>query len=100
MSFHPTAKGFDNGGSIPKLNTCGGADLSPELAWSGEQPGTEEFALIVDDPDAPGGTWNHWLRWDIPAHVRSLTAGFTPGTVGASGKNDFWKAGLRWAMPA
>src|SRR5581483_4769540 len=82
MSFSVTVKGFDNGGTIPKGNTCDGGDTAPAIEWSGEPAGTQSFALIVDDPDAPSGTWNHWLLWDVPAHLHSLAAGFTPGVVG------------------
>jgi Raf kinase inhibitor-like YbhB/YbcL family protein len=99
MSFILKVNGFDNGGAIPQANTCEGSDSSPALEWSGEPAGTQSFALILDDPDAPVGTWNHWLLWDIPAHVHSLAAGFTPGTAAASGKNDFGKPGYGGPCP-
>ena len=99
MSLALTVKGFADGASIPKANTCEGGDSAPALEWSNEPAGTQGFALILDDPDAPGGTWNHWLLWDIPAHVHSLPAGFAPGTLGASGKNDFGKPGYGGPCP-
>jgi Raf kinase inhibitor-like YbhB/YbcL family protein len=99
MSFTVTVKGFENGGTIPKPNTCDGEDSSPAVDWSGEPGGTQSFALIVDDPDAPAGTWNHWLLWDIPAHVHALHEGFRPGTIGSSGKNDFGKPGYGGPCP-
>jgi Raf kinase inhibitor-like YbhB/YbcL family protein len=99
MSFSLTVKGFDNGGAVPKPNTCDGGDSAPALEWSNEPAGTQGFALVLDDPDAPGGTWNHWLLWDIPAHVHSLPAGFTPGMLGASGKNDFGRSGYGGPCP-
>jgi Raf kinase inhibitor-like YbhB/YbcL family protein len=63
---------FDDGGAIPAQYTCDGQDLSPPLEWSGPPSGTESFALIVDDPDAPSGTWVHWVIYDLPAETRQL----------------------------
>ena len=99
MAFTLTVKGFDNGGTIPKQNTCEGADSSPAVEWSDEPSGTQSFALIVDDPDAPAGVWSHWLLWDIPAYVHSLREGFRPGMGGASGKNDFGRSGYGGPCP-
>lgn len=99
MSFILKVSGFENGGTVPKANTCDGGDSSPALEWSGEPAGTQSFALILDDPDAPAGTWNHWLVWDVPAHVHSLAAGFTAGAAGASGKNDFGRPGYGGPCP-
>src|SRR5262252_5415688 len=58
---------FENGGTIPKQFTCDGADLSPALEWSEAPANTRSFALIADDPDAPAGTWVHWVLWNLPA---------------------------------
>jgi len=99
MVFTLKVKGFGDGESIPKRYTCDGADVSPALEWLDEPPGTQSFALIVDDPDAPGGTWNHWLLWDVPAHVHTLAEDFRPGSVGASGKNDFGRLGYGGPCP-
>ena len=99
MAFALKVEGFGDGESIPKRFTCEGGDASPALSWSNEPSGTESFTLIVDDPDAPAGTWNHWLLWDVPAHVHSITEGFRPGAVGASGKNDFGKPGYGGPCP-
>ena len=99
MAFALKVKGFDNGGNIPKQYTCEGADLSPALEWSDPPSGTESFALIVDDPDAPAGVWSHWLLWDIPGHVHALVEGFRPGMGGASGKNDFGRPGYGGPCP-
>lgn len=90
---------FSDGGQIPQLHTCEGADVSPSLEWSGEPGGTQSFALIVDDPDAPAGTWNHWLLWDIPAATRALAQGWKPGQPGLSGTNDFGKRGYGGPCP-
>jgi len=99
MAFTLKVTGFGEGASIPKRFTCDGEDLSPALEWSGEPSATHGFALIMDDPDAPSGTWNHWLLWDIPTQVHSLSEGFQPGSVGASGKNDFGRLGYGGPCP-
>jgi Raf kinase inhibitor-like YbhB/YbcL family protein len=99
MAFQLFSTAFADGGWIPALHTCEGADLSPALEWSGEPDGTHSFALIVDDPDAPAGTWNHWLLWDIPAKTHNLPQGFKPGTVGVSGRNDFGRTGYGGPCP-
>jgi len=99
MAFQLFSAAFASNGWIPALHTCQGADLSPALEWSGEPGGTRSFALIVDDPDAPAGTWNHWLLWDIPSKVHNLTQGFKAGTVGVSGRNDFDRTGYGGPCP-
>jgi len=91
MAFQVFSKDFAENGWIPDLHSCQGADISPSLEWSGEPAGTRSFVLIMDDPDAPVGTWNHWLLYDIPATVHNLPPGWKPGSVGVSGKNDFGK---------
>ena len=99
MALKLIISAFAEGAAIPKLHTCDGADLSPALEWSGEPAGAQGFALIVDDPDAPVGTWNHWLLYDIPADVHSLAQGFKPGQAGLSGANDFGKRGYGGPCP-
>ena len=99
MTFAVKVKGFGNGELIPRRHTCEGEDLSPMVEWSGEPEGIQSFALIVDDPDAPTGTWNHWLVWDVPAHVHSIAEDFQPGGVGASGRNDFGRLGYGGPCP-
>jgi len=63
---------FLNGGTIPRAHTADGADHSPALQWDEPPAGTATFALIVDDPDAPGGIWVHWVLYDLPGTARSL----------------------------
>jgi hypothetical protein len=87
--FTVTTKTFANGGDIPDVFTCEGDDVSPPLAWSGEPAGTKSFALIMDDPDAPAGTWNHWLLWDIPGVLHSLPQHYRSARPVHSGTNDF-----------
>jgi Raf kinase inhibitor-like YbhB/YbcL family protein len=72
MSFKLTSDAFANGQSIPAKYSCVGKNISPSLAWSEPPAGTRSFALIVEDPDAPGGTWIHWVLFNIPAERRSL----------------------------
>jgi Raf kinase inhibitor-like YbhB/YbcL family protein len=99
MPFRLNTSAFAEGGDIPRLHTCDGADLSPTLEWTGEPSGTRSFALIVDDPDAPAGTWNHWLLYDLSPSVRVLAQGFLPETLGVSGLNDFGKPGYGGPCP-
>jgi Raf kinase inhibitor-like YbhB/YbcL family protein len=99
MAFQLFTNAFASGGWIPSLHSCQGADISPALEWSGEPPDARSFALIVDDPDAPGGTWNHCLLYDIPANVHNLPQGQRPGAPGVSGKNDFGRLGYGGPCP-
>lgn len=70
-----TSTAFTDSRPIPAIHTCTGDDLSPPLAWSGVPVATRSFALIVDDPDAPRGTWVHWLIWNLPADAAELGPG-------------------------
>jgi Raf kinase inhibitor-like YbhB/YbcL family protein len=71
-TFSLASTAFGNGDAIPSRYTCDGADLSPPLEWSAAPVGTGSFALIVEDPDAPGGTFTHWVLYDLPPEVRAL----------------------------
>ena len=93
-----TSSAFAANGEIPSQFTCDGANTSPPLAWSGAPAGTKQYALIVDDPDAPDPahpqrTWVHWVVPALAADVTSLAAGATP----QAGTNDFGKA--EWGGP-
>ena len=72
MSFELTSDAFVNGQSIPAKYACTGRNISPALSWNEPPAGTQSFALIVDDPDAPMGTWVHWVLFNIPANMRNL----------------------------
>src|SRR5215472_7865388 len=72
MSLSIRTTAFSPGGAIPKNYSCDGADTSPALSWSGAPAGVQSFALIADDPDAPVGTWTHWIIWNIPPHSTGL----------------------------
>ncbi len=99
MSFKLIVHGFRDGETIPKRYTCEGEDLSPAITWEDAPGAARSFVLIMDDPDAPAGTWNHWLLWDIPATETELAERFRPGVTGASGTNDFGRRGYGGPCP-
>lgn len=104
MSLALSSGSFPNGGSIPKKFTCDGAEVSPELSWTNPPAGTESFALIADDPDAPVGTWTHWVIFDLPPTTRSLPEGVSQlmdqlPDGGRQGLNDFGKIGYGGPCP-
>jgi Raf kinase inhibitor-like YbhB/YbcL family protein len=74
-----TSAAFRSGDSIPTRFTCDGANHSPPLAWSGAPEKTVAYALVVEDPDAPGGTFVHWVLYDLPARTTSLPEGVPKG---------------------
>jgi len=80
-----TSEAFDEGGMIPSRHTCDGADVSPPLAWSGLPENTVALALICDDPDAPVGTWVHWVLYDLPPEVTELAEAVPTQETLASG---------------
>jgi len=94
---------FSSGGDIPREFTCTGEDRSPALEWSGAPAGTKSFALIADDPDAPAGTWVHWVIFNIPGTAHALPGGverkeqLADGT--RQGHNDFRKIGYNGPCP-
>ncbi|HYS04644.1 MAG TPA: YbhB/YbcL family Raf kinase inhibitor-like protein [Candidatus Dormibacteraeota bacterium] len=94
---------YAHGAPIPLEYTCDGKDISPPLSFTGTAPGTRSLALIADDPDAPVGTWIHWVAWNIPAGVGSLPANLPKkaalqdGT--RQGMNDFRRAGYGGPCP-
>jgi len=77
MGLQLTSSAFQEGGPIPQKYTCDGQDLSPPLHWNAPPAGTRSFALIADDPDAPVGTWVHWVIFDLPPNVVQLPEGGT-----------------------
>ena len=95
MAITVTSTAFTEGGMIPKKYTCDDRDISPQLSWSGVPAGAKSLALICDDPDAPVGTWVHWVVYNIPPSEKGLpeqaTAekGLPAGT--RQGINDFRK---------
>jgi Raf kinase inhibitor-like YbhB/YbcL family protein len=103
MSMKLTSPAFESGDSIPVKYTCEGEDVSPPLAWSDVPDGTRSLALVCEDPDAPSGTWIHWVIYDIPPSFTQLSEGVpttevTP-TGAKQGMNDFKRAGYGGPCP-
>ena len=84
--FEVTSPAFEQGQPIPRRHTCEGEDVSPPLAWRGVPVGTGSLALVVDDPDARGGTFSHWRAWGIAPAAGGLGEGEAPPS---EGRNDF-----------
>jgi Raf kinase inhibitor-like YbhB/YbcL family protein len=103
MSFAVKTTAFANGSVIPGKYTCDGADVSPALSWSDAPAGTQSFALIADDPDAPVGTWTHWVLWNIPATSTALPEAVASAGESADGlrqgRNDFHRIGYGGPCP-
>lgn len=103
MNMELKSQVFQAGGMIPPQYTCDGPDISPPLSWSDPPAGTISFALISDDPDAPMGTWVHWVLWNIPASARALdenlpkTASLANGAK--QGTTDFHRVGYGGPCP-
>jgi hypothetical protein len=72
MNLEVKSTAFQEGAMIPKLYTCDGQDISPPLSWSGVPAEAKSIALIMDDPDAPRGTWVHWVLFNIPPDTKGL----------------------------
>lgn len=80
--FGVSSPAFPNGQIIPTAYTCDGRNVSPALVWTAPPKGTKSFALIMDDPDAPSGTFTHWTAWNISAKARGLKRGARPPRQG------------------
>jgi Raf kinase inhibitor-like YbhB/YbcL family protein len=93
MAFTITSQAFNDGEPIPISYTCDGADTPPPLLVNDAPEGTRSFALIMDDPDAPTGTFTHWLAYDIPAGQG------VDATRGKSLQNDFGREGYGGPCP-
>jgi len=89
-SITVTSKTFPSGGAIPVDFTCDGKNLPPELTWSAPPEGTASLAIVIDDPDAPGGVFTHFVAVNLSPDLRSLKEGFDAQAIGAKiGRNDF-----------
>ncbi len=101
MKIKSTA--FEHEEMIPEMYTCDGADVSPPLEWSSVPEGTKSFALICDDPDAPMGTWVHWVVYDLPANITKLPENIPPERTladgGTQGMTDFRRIGYGGPCP-
>ncbi|HMG74820.1 MAG TPA: YbhB/YbcL family Raf kinase inhibitor-like protein [Pyrinomonadaceae bacterium] len=98
-----TSAAFKDGQPIPRAYTCDGVNISPPLEWSGVPRTAKTIAIICDDPDAPGGTWVHWVLYNLPAEniglVENLPATETLKSGGFQGKNDFGKTAYGGPCP-
>ncbi len=103
MPFQIATSAFSAGERIPKKFTCDGPDVSPQLRWKEAPVGTQSFALIMDDPDAPVGTWVHWVLYNVPANMTELPEGVEKQGQHISGaqqgRNDFHKTGYGGPCP-
>lgn len=103
VTFTLESPAFAEGASIPRQYTCDGADQSPPLRWSGLPAGTRSLALIVEDPDAPRGTFIHWVLYNLPAELPELPAAVPRQAIlenGArQGRNDFRRVGYGGPCP-
>ena len=103
MSIEMTSSAFEHGGTIPKQYTCDGEDVSPPLQWGAVPEGTKSLAVISDDPDAPMGTWVHWVVFNIPPEATELPENVPPDSVlpnrAVQGTNDFHRIGYGGPCP-
>ena len=103
MSFQISTTAFSNGEMIPKKFTCDGPDVSPPLSWKEAPSATQSFALIMDDPDAPAGTWVHWVLYNLSSNTKELPEGVETqeqlGSGALQGRNDFRKIGYGGPCP-
>lgn len=91
-----TSPSFGEGEAIPLQFSCDGDNIPPELAWGGIPEGVASLVLIMDDPDAPVGTWDHWLLFDMPSDLEGLPQG---GTAGTGGNNSWGQTGYGGPCP-
>ncbi len=99
MPFDLTSSAFAQGERIPTKYTCDGEDISPPLQWSNPPQGTQSFALIMDDPDAPVGTWVHWVLFNLPADTQELPEQTTLPAGAQDGKNSWGRTGYGGPCP-
>lgn len=97
MALHVTSSAFSEGQPIPEKYSCDGRNLSPPLKWSGAPEKTKSLAIIADDPDAPSGTFTHWVLYDLPAKTSELKEGSSG--AGKEGVNSFKKMGYGGPCP-
>ncbi|MHC4984160.1 MAG: YbhB/YbcL family Raf kinase inhibitor-like protein [Planctomycetota bacterium] len=102
MSFRLNSPSFDDGARLPVQFTCEGEDISPALGWDGAPTATQGYALLCDDPDAPGGTWHHWALYDIATKTGGLNQAVPARPEidgGRQAVNDFGQVGYRGPCP-
>src|SRR5262249_37215492 len=96
MGLRVSSPAFSNNQTIPKTYTCDGRNAAPPIEWSGIPADAKSVAVICDDPDAPSGTFTHWVLYNIPASARGLPE---HPTIGTSGVNSFGKTGFSGPCP-
>ena len=96
MTLHVSSPAFSAGATIPTKYTCDGQDMAPPLEWSGEPDHTRSIAVICEDPDAPAGTFTHWVLYDVPASTHGIGERTPFGKVGV---NDFGTKGFGGPCP-
>ncbi len=94
MALELKSIAFEHNGTIPSKHTCEGEDISPQLSWNGLPEGTRSLALIMDDPDAPPGTWVHWVIYDLPPKA----VGLDEGVPRTENLDNGAKQGLCWGV--
>ena len=103
MPFELTSAAFTPGEPIPPKYSCDGEDISPPLQWSEPPPGTQSLALIADDPDAPMGTWVHWVLYNLPAETQALPEAIPAdadlSAAGRHGQNSWRRLGYGGPCP-
>ena len=103
MSIQITSAGFADGQPVPAKYTCDGSDVSPPLQWTNVPANTKSLVLIADDPDAPVGTWVHWVLYDLPANTNALPENVTKAETltgnAKQGLNDFRRIGYSGPCP-
>ena len=103
MAFELSSSAFKDSDPIPRRHTCEGEDLSPPLHWGVPPSATKGFVIIADDPDAPVGTWVHWVLYNLPLDLRGLSEGIPAKEQvldGAMhGLNDFKRIGYGGPCP-
>ncbi len=103
MAMNIYITSFEQGAGIPAVHTCDGDDVSPLLRWDGEPKETVSFALIMEDPDAPEGTFTHWIVYNLPKGCHELEKAIPIkrhlDNKAIQGKNDFGKIGYRGPCP-
>ena len=101
--FYLESSAFENNASIPKLYTCKGKNISPPLSWANIPKDTKSLALLVDDPDAPSGSWTHWIMYNIPPTSKGLKENVLPveefAHTAKQGLNDFQTIGYGGPCP-
>ena len=97
MTIQITSTAFNEGGKIPRIYTCDDQNVSPLLTWTGVPTTTVSLALIMDDPDAPSGTWVHWVLYNLAPDTTNLDQG--KNGLGTDGKNDFNRLGYGGPCP-